>query len=55
VIAGTTIGGMRANVPAVFLGDKIARKVSMTLIHAVASGIFAVLGQLTLFNVGRLF
>lgn len=55
VVAGTTIGMMLANVPAVFLGDKIAKKVSMRLVHGIAAVIFAVLGVLTLFNVGRLF
>ena len=54
VVAGTTLGMMLANVPAVFLGDTIAKKVSMPLVHAVAAGIFAVLGLLTLFNVGHL-
>jgi len=55
VVAGTTIGMMLANVPAVFLGDAIANKVSMTLVHAIAAVIFAGLGLLTLFNVGNLF
>ena len=55
VVVGTTLGMMLANVPAVFLGDTIARKVSMTLVHGVAALIFAVLGVLTLVNVGMLF
>jgi len=55
VVAGTTLGMMLANVPAVYLGDQIAKKVSMTLVHGVSALIFAVLGLLTLFNVGRLF
>ncbi len=55
VVAGTTLGMMLANVPAVLLGDQISRKVSMTWVHAVAGAIFAVLGVLTLFNVGKLF
>ncbi len=55
VVLGTTLGMMLANVPAVFLGDKIARKVSMRLVHGIAAAIFAVLGVLTLFNVGALF
>jgi putative Ca2+/H+ antiporter (TMEM165/GDT1 family) len=46
---------MIANVPAVFLGDTIARRVSMKLVHAIAALIFGALGLLTLFNVGRLF
>jgi putative Ca2+/H+ antiporter (TMEM165/GDT1 family) len=55
VVLGTTLGMMLANVPAVFLGDVIAKKVSMTLVHGVAAGVFLVLGLLTLFNVGHLF
>ena len=55
VVLGTTLGMMLANVPAVFLGERIAQKVSMRLVHGVAAAIFAVLGLLTLFNVGHLF
>lgn len=55
VVAGTTIGMMLANVPAVFLGDTIAKKLSMTLLHGIAALIFATLGLLTLLNVGHLF
>lgn len=55
VVAGTTLGMMLANVPAVLLGDKVARRVSMPLVHGIAALIFAVLGVLTLLNVGRLF
>ena len=54
VVLGTTVGMMLANVPAVFLGDRIAKKVSMKLVHGVAALIFAVLGVMTLFNVGSL-
>lgn len=55
VVVGTTLGMLLANVPAVFLGDRIARKVSMPLVHAIAAAIFGVLGVLTLLDVGRLF
>jgi len=55
VVAGTTLGMMLANVPAVLLGDVVAKKVSMALVHGIAALIFAVLGVLTLLNVGRLF
>ena len=50
VVLGTTFGMMLANVPAVFLGDRIVRKVSMRWVHAIAAAIFAALGLLTLFN-----
>ena len=55
VVAGTTFGMLLADVPAVFLGDKIAKKVSMKLVHGIAAAIFAALGVLTLLNVGKLF
>lgn len=55
VVMGTTVGMMLANAPAVFLGDAVSRKVSMPLVHGVAAAIFAVLGVLTLLNVGKLF
>ena len=55
VVLGTTAGMMLADVPAVFLGDRIARKVSMRLVHGAAAAIFAVLGVLTLLNLGDVF
>jgi len=55
VVAGSTLGMMLANVPAVYLGDKVARKVSMRLVHGIAAALFALLGVLTLLNVGQLF
>lgn len=55
VVAGTTLGMMIANVPAVLLGDVVAKKVPMKLVHGIAAAIFAVLGVLTLLNVGQLF
>jgi len=53
VVAGTTLGMMIANVPAVLLGNKIAEKMPVRLVHVVASCIFAVLGVLTLLGVGE--
>ena len=55
VVAGTTLGMLIADVPAVFLGDRIAARISMKLVHGIAAAIFAVLGGLTLANVGSLF
>lgn len=55
VVAGTTLGMMLANVPAVYLGHKVADRIPMTLVHGIAALIFAVLGVLTLFNVGGFF
>jgi putative Ca2+/H+ antiporter (TMEM165/GDT1 family) len=39
----------------VLLGHKAATKLPVKLVHGIAAVIFAVLGLLTLFNVGRLF
>ena len=55
VVAGTTLGMMIANVPAVLLGDRIAVRMPVRVVHAVAAIIFAVLGVLTLFGVGERF
>ena len=52
VVVGTTLGMMLANAPVVLLGDKITRKIPITLVHRLAAGIFAVLGVLVLLNVG---
>lgn len=52
VVAGTTLGMMLANVPAVFIGDKLAHKLPLKLIHGIAAAIFAVLGVLALLGVG---
>ena len=54
VVAGTTLGMMIADVPAVFLGETIAKKVSMRWVHGIVAAIFAGLGILTLANVGKL-
>lgn len=54
VVIGTTLGMLLADVPAVFVGDKLAAKVPMKAVHSVAAGIFAIMGLLTLFNVDRL-
>jgi putative Ca2+/H+ antiporter (TMEM165/GDT1 family) len=51
VIAGTTLGMLIADVPAVFVGNRFAAKIPMKLVHAVAAGIFAVMGILTLLQV----
>lgn len=53
VVAGTTFGMMIANVPAVLLGDRIADKLPVRLVHAIAAAIFAVLGIATLLGAGE--
>lgn len=53
VVMGTTLGMMIANVPAVLIGDRVAGKLPLQLIHGIAAAIFAILGLLVIFNVGH--
>ena len=55
VVAGTTLGMLIADVPAVFVGNQFAAKIPMKLVHSIAAGIFAVMGLLTLFQADKLF
>jgi putative Ca2+/H+ antiporter (TMEM165/GDT1 family) len=48
VVAGTTAGIMIANVPAVMLGERIARRMPVRLLRQAAALIFALLGLATL-------
>ncbi|HET6432837.1 TMEM165/GDT1 family protein [Dyella sp.] len=52
VVAGTTIGMLIADVPAVFVGDRLAAKIPMKLVHSIAAAIFAALGIATLLGAG---
>jgi putative Ca2+/H+ antiporter (TMEM165/GDT1 family) len=52
VTAGTTLGMMIANVPAVLLGDKATKFVPVAWVHRIAAAVFAVLGVLVLAGVG---
>ena len=55
VVAGTTLGMMIANVPAVLLGDRIANRMPVRLVHGIAAAIFALLGVATLLGAGERF
>ncbi len=55
VVAGTTLGMMIANVPAVLLGDRIANRMPVKLVHRLAAAIFAILGIATLAGFGQRF
>jgi putative Ca2+/H+ antiporter (TMEM165/GDT1 family) len=55
VIAGTTLGMLLADVPAVFVGNKFAAKIPIKLVHSIAAGIFALMGLLTVLKVEKLF
>jgi Ca2+/H+ antiporter, TMEM165/GDT1 family len=52
VVLGTTLGMMIANVPAVLLGDRIAHRLPVRLVHTVAAAIFGFLGVATLLGAG---
>jgi putative Ca2+/H+ antiporter (TMEM165/GDT1 family) len=53
IVAGTTLGMMIANVPAIYLGDRFADKLPVRMIHLVAALVFVVLGVLTVLGVGE--
>lgn len=52
VVIGTTLGMLIADVPAVFVGDKLASRIPMKAVHSIAAGIFALLGIATLLGAG---
>jgi len=53
VVAGTTLGMMIANVPAVLLGDRLAHRMPVKMVHRIAALIFALLGLATLLGAGE--
>jgi putative Ca2+/H+ antiporter (TMEM165/GDT1 family) len=44
VTLGTTLGMMLANVPAVFLGEELVRRVPLKTVRIVAASLFAIIG-----------
>ncbi len=52
VVAGTTLGMMIANVPAVLLGERAVRFVPIAWVRRIAAAVFAVIGLLVLAGVG---
>jgi putative Ca2+/H+ antiporter (TMEM165/GDT1 family) len=52
VVAGTTLGMLIADVPAVFVGDRFASRIPIKLVHGIAAAVFAVLGVATLLGAG---
>lgn len=55
VVAGTTLGMLIADVPAVFVGNRFASRIPLRIVHAIAAAIFAIMGVLTLLKVDSLF
>ncbi len=52
VVAGTTLGMMLANVPVVWFGDRVMRRVPVRAVHVVSAVIFGVLGAVVLLGWG---
>ncbi len=52
VTAGSTLGMMLANVPAVLLGERVTAVVPLHWVRRIAAGVFALLGVLLLAGVG---
>jgi Ca2+/H+ antiporter, TMEM165/GDT1 family len=52
VTAGTTLGMMMANVPAVLLGERALRLMPLQWVHRIAAALFTLLGVLALAGVG---
>ena len=53
VVLGTTLGMMIANVPAVWLGEILARRVNMQLLRWIAAALFFLLAILTIVASGK--
>jgi putative Ca2+/H+ antiporter (TMEM165/GDT1 family) len=50
VVVGTTLGMMIANVPAVWLGERLAQRVNMRVARWIAALLFVALGAVTLYT-----
>ena len=48
VVLGTTVGMMLANVPAVLLGEGLAKRLPLKLIRWIAAGVFVLTGVVTM-------
>src|SRR5690349_3626842 len=52
VVAGTTLGMMLANVPAILLGERFAHRLPTRTVHGIAAVMFVVLGAMALMGIG---
>jgi putative Ca2+/H+ antiporter (TMEM165/GDT1 family) len=55
VVAGTTLGILIADIPAVFIGDRAAKIVPVRVVHMIAAALFAIIGIATLLGAGSRF
>ncbi len=53
VVIGTTLGMLIADVPAVYVGEKLAARIPMRLVRSVSAAILALLGLATLSGAGQ--
>ena len=54
VVAGTTLGMIAANLPVVFLGEAVTKRVPERAVRAAAAALFVLMGVLALAGVGSL-
>ncbi len=50
VVAGTTLGMLLANVPVVWLGERLTRRIPIAAVHRVCAVIFLLLGVAALLD-----
>lgn len=55
VVAGTTLGMLIADVPAVFAAKRLAQRIPLQLVRTAAALVFALLGVATLVGAGSIF
>jgi putative Ca2+/H+ antiporter (TMEM165/GDT1 family) len=48
VVLGTTLGMMLANVPAVIVGEKLAKRLPLNMIRWIAAAVFIATGVVTM-------
>lgn len=51
VVVGTTLGMLIADVPAVFVGDRLSVNIPMKLVHSIAAAMFALTGVSALLKI----
>lgn len=51
VVTGSTLGMLLANVPVVFFGDVLAKRMPVDMIHRITAGIFFLMGVAILFGI----
>jgi putative Ca2+/H+ antiporter (TMEM165/GDT1 family) len=50
VVAGTTLGMMLANIPAVWMGEALGRRVNMKIMRWIAAALFVLVGLIALYT-----